>query len=357
MIAPAAPVSPGAQPVGPPLTDAAIDAKIAPQGQEALMGRKLGFVLSGFRQSQVDPCGCPSKQLGGFDKEARVISRIQAIGRPTLMADAGGVLREFTAEPDIVRTAGLLKAMKAVGFQVLNVGFPDVLPGVERYRTMIKEAGMPVVSSNLAGADGQLLFDPFRVETVTVGGAPLKVAFVGSTRQRIEGSTKLEGAFMTAGTPNPQAPAPAQVLDPVASLKKVLPEARKAADLVVLLHYGRRDQASQLLSGLGETSATLDLVVAGEWSGLAPLPVTDQVPLIVSTGYQGRQAVHAVVGLNDNRRVFMGGAQTVEITQDIPPMPDVTKLVDEAKKNSTAVIPTPRPGVPAIPSPSAPANP
>jgi hypothetical protein len=190
---------------------------------------------------------------------------------------------------------------------------------------------------------------------VKVDGKPLRVAFVGSTRQRVPGSTSLEGAYL----PNPgnaSNPAGLQIQDPSKALRTILPEARSKSDLVVLLHFGRRDQVPEMLKALDSTTSSLDLIVAGEWGGILPIQTTSTLPLLLTTGFEGRQVTHAMVDLTPELRPRIAGARAVEITQNIPQVAELTTLISEAKHAASKVMPTPFPGVPAVPAPRAQGN-
>jgi 2',3'-cyclic-nucleotide 2'-phosphodiesterase (5'-nucleotidase family) len=315
----------------------------------------LSLVVNSFRRSQVDPCGCPSKQLGGFDREAKIVERIREASPQALLADAGGFVREFASDLDILRTTHLIKAMDAVGYQVVNVAFPDVLPGVDQLRQMVDGTSISLVSANLTDPDGNRLFDPFVVRTVELPQVgPVRVAFVGATRQRLAGSPSLSGNFVVHGGQGaPPRKEDAKIQDPVEALREVLPQARQQSDVVVLLHYARRDQIPELLRNLGSTTQSLDMVVAGDWGGLLAVETTSTLPGLVTTGFEGRQVTHAVVKLDEDKRPVRYGATAVEIEMAIPPVENIAKILHPARNpdfRQTSPFVMPR-TVPAIPPP------
>jgi hypothetical protein len=80
---------------------------------------------------------------------------------------------------------------------------------------------------------------------------------------------------------------------------------------------------------------------------------TEKFPLLVATGFEGRQVTHTVLEIPAEGRPTRGGAAFIEITQDIPPVPEVTTMIEEARKAAMNALVSPDPGAPSIPSPQA----
>lgn len=357
------PATPTPRPEPTPMTQDALETHVLPRELSTESSSVLALVYNGNRRSQVGPCGCVSKQLGGIDKEARVFEVLEKKNVPTVAADAGGYLKDVFTDFDVVRSKAALKAMGVIGYDAVNVGYTDLGAGVKTVREAAEAAKVPLISANIVDASGKPVFEPYRVETVKLSnGQEVKVGFIGVTRPR------LTAGMAPRWTPTP-APASAPgattsalnlsvpkmvagsegettggavseaytVGDPVEALNKYLPELKEKSDLIVLLSYNRREGVKQQLSQLGELARAIDVAVAGEYSAAQTGVQTEGQTRIVSGGYEGRQVGLLMMSV-ENGDVQKDAHKWIEVEQSIPSVPEVKSIVEEAKAATTGQI-------------------
>ncbi|MGI8907726.1 MAG: hypothetical protein ACR2IE_14690 [Candidatus Sumerlaeaceae bacterium] len=331
------PATPAPRPAATTMTQAQLDDHVLPRNILSQTSDVIALSYNGFRRSQLDPCGCVSHQLGGLDKEARVLHRMKDLGIPVLVADAGGYVRDNPTDTDLGRTRILLQALHAMGATAANVGFTDISGGVDKIKSAAETAKIKLISANVADTSGKLLFDPYYVESVKTTAGEVKVAFVGVTRPRVPvAKTKTTSgtvATPVAGAGQNDSGASFSITDPGEALLKYIPEARQKADLVVALVYDRRDKASELLKDL-PAEAKVDIAISGEFlTGQANILDVNGTKL-VSGGFEGRQTGLLTFSASD-KKVVAASNQFIEILQTIPTVPEITRYVVEAKSLTT----------------------
>lgn len=358
------PATPTPRPSPTPLSAEAVEAHFLPRELPADTPSVLALVYSGNRRSQIGPCGCVSKQLGGIDKEGRLSELLKEKSVPTVKVDAGGYLKDVFTEFEMVRTKAILRAWGVMGFNAVNVGYTDLGAGVKTLKETAAAANVPLVSANIVGADGNPVFDPYRVETVQLrNGEEVRVGYIGVTRPRYS------AGMAPRWTPTP---APAQaplttptaslggvrehdrsmgsdaagqageadavtVGDPVEALKKYLPELKEKSDLIVLLSYGRRDTVKQQLENLGDLAGAIDIAVAGEYNAAQTGVQMQGATRLVSGGYEGRQVGLLLLDLAGGA-IKRDAHKWIEIEQSIPSVPELKQIVDETKAQTTGQI-------------------
>jgi 2',3'-cyclic-nucleotide 2'-phosphodiesterase (5'-nucleotidase family) len=242
------PAPPRAEPAAKPAESAAAPAAAPPRGTHVAL--LYGSDLDGAYET----CSCPVHPMGGVARRATQIDRARAEADAVLVVDAGNLLSPVRAASDargasdkpplrgeLERRARLLAAASGrMGTTAFTPGAQDLALGVPLIRRLAKETHLPVVSANLRGADGALLFDADRVVTA----AGLKVGVFGVT-----------AAKGIAGVAGVEARDPvAAARDEVASLR-----ARGAAIVVALLQVGTPAETRALLAAV----PGIDWAVAG----------------------------------------------------------------------------------------------
>ncbi len=373
------PAAPTPRPVAPPLTAEGVDAHFMPREIDADSSSAMAVVYNGNRRSQVGPCGCVSKQLGGIDKEGRLVELLKEKTIPAVKVDAGGYLKDVFTDFDVQRSKAALRAMGAMGFDAVNVGYTDLGAGVKTLQETAKAANVPLISANVVDPSGKLVFEPYRVETMKLrSGEEVRVAFVGVTRPRLAAGmaprwtptptpsmdgestptaarlgtmTERERA-MGSETGSPGASLEAYtVADPVEALQKILPELKEKSDVIVLLSYARRDGVKQQLEQLGELANSVDVAVAGEYNAAQTNVHRHGPSRIVSAGYEGRQVgllMFEVAGGDIRNEAH----KWIEIEQSIPSVPELTEIIDETKSATTGQLGGSTQHVPPSPAPA-----
>ena len=356
------PATPTPRPSPTPLSAEALEAHFLPRELPTDTPSVLALVYSGNRRSQIGPCGCVSKQLGGIDKEGRLGELLKEKNVPTVKVDAGGYLKDVFTEFEVARTKAILRAWGLMGFNAVNVAYTDLGFGVKTLKETAEAANVPLVSANIVDANGDPVFDPYRVQTVKLrNGEEVRVGFIGVTRPRYS------AGMAPRWTPTPassQAPATtptaslngehdrsmgsdagaqtgsadaANVGDPVEALRKYLPELKEKSDLIILLSYGRRDNVRVQLQNLGELARAIDIAVAGEYNATQTGVQMEGTTRMVSGGYEGRQVGLLLLDMAAGK-ISRDAHKWIEIEQSIPSVPELKEIVDEAKAQTTGQL-------------------
>lgn len=155
-------------------------------------------LYSGNRQSELEPCGCRAKQLGGIDKEARYIQDTEKLNVPVLKVDSGGFIDHFLSENERLKSKFLLSIMEQMQFHAVNVSGQDLKIGTDLLVSLKNQNKLPLVSANIVDKEsGAPIFDPYRLvkiptgegqESLTVGIVGLAYS-VASTYRRVAPKT------------------------------------------------------------------------------------------------------------------------------------------------------------------------
>lgn len=190
--------------------------------------------------------------IGGAARRATMVKRIRAEkGHATLLIDAGDVCdgtpfsTEYHGEADIA-------AMNAIGYDLGCPGNHEYSNPLAQVRKLIAEAKFPLVSANsTVKADGKLLYQPYVIRTI--GGA--RVAFFGLLTY----DARTYPAAKNDLTMEP----------PIETAKRLVPELRKKADLVVAVTHIGVDEDKQIAREV----PGIDIIVGGHSHTLLPQPV------------------------------------------------------------------------------------
>ncbi len=350
-----------------PMPTQELDRMVIPPGlNQTDLSDFIAVIYSGHRQSSIEPCGCVKNKLGGIDREAMVHERLQAQGIPVVGVDAGGFLKDAPNAPAILRGKYNLAAWQAMKMDAVNVGYTDLSIGLKFLRDAQTSYSTPFISANIADAkDGKLLFDPYRVVTKKLkSGREVKVGIIGVTRPR-DGVTpdpiaaaesgaleaqiaeSLRGAASAeanlpwvampavsavpaetgqgAGTPAIGGEAEYKIQDPLAALRKHLPELKKQCDTIVLLDYHRLQGSTKLLTDLGAGQG-VSVAVSGEYETLLPLPSDIHDMKIGAVSFEGRHVGNLMVEMKDAKPGRRDGI-LVPVSQTLPPVEAISKIL------------------------------
>lgn len=321
------PPTPTPAPPAQPMTQAEMDEFLIPSQFLSRTSSVLCIVHNGFRRSQIDPCGCVTNQLGGLDKEARLIKRIEEHNIPSIQVDAGGFVRDMANEGLIEQSKGILRGLGQIGYEAVNVGFTDLALTPDELKSLAQESNISLVSANITDEAGTAVFEPYVIKEVTMAdGTPLKIGIVGITRPRVEMATGSldEPTSITAGQGN--GAVALKISDPVKALNKYTAELADQADFVIALAYDRRNNAERIINGLAD-KASIDVLVTGENSQLQGSVQMLHGVQVVSGGYEGRQVGTLYVELKDNN-VATTWNRHIDVLQTIAPVAEVTAIME-----------------------------
>jgi hypothetical protein len=168
----AGPPAPSALPPLPP----AMVRPLPPAG-EPHSPAQLTLAFVGEVRGEVDPCGCPTLPMGGFERRAGLLDELATEGPPVFHLDAGNLLVEGYAtggRGDVSERAQLLMELSAeVGLDAFCPGPADLLVlDPEALARSFGAQGIAAVSATWLGLSGEPLLPPATViekEGVRVG--------------------------------------------------------------------------------------------------------------------------------------------------------------------------------------------
>lgn len=169
----------------------------------------LRVLATGDTQGYLETCGCSSGQVGGIARRGTYLRGLR--GATDLTIDLGNIT-SGSGDLRRLRREAALDALAALRYDVVVPGRGEVVDG-DAFVSGAKSRGLRVVSANLSGADGNLLFEPWWVRVLPDGR---RVGVIGLTE------------------PVALPPAGWHVTPPVAALVAALHDLEGKADTVIL---------------------------------------------------------------------------------------------------------------------------
>ena len=254
--------SPETAPAADPYDDASFDANTIGQAMKERLGNDDGYAFTIFygadTHGSLENCGCPHNPMGGL---AWRVSYMKAFRQrsnrevPMLFVDAGNLFTDDRYQRSVglppeaaVKNKWVTKAYGDYATDAANLCFSDLPYAAELFRKdgfeqRVKE--MPfikrLISANVhPESDALVQPEPYVIREVTlkrgVPGKKLRLGIVGFTELKPTGmGDQREASF--AGF---------SIEDPVAAARRVIPELKQKADLIVVLAYLSQGQARLL---------------------------------------------------------------------------------------------------------------
>jgi 5'-nucleotidase / UDP-sugar diphosphatase len=228
--------------------------------------------------------------------------------------DCGDVFG-LAGEQDSLKAAFLVQTMEMLGYDIVNIGERELNFGQRFLLDEFKKTKMDLVSANLVLASSKKpLAKPFVVRKA----GTVRVAFAG-----LIGKDMKLRQF-------PGDPA-LEILDPASTMKRLLPEMRKKADVVVLLsHLGMTESQKLTVEVPG-----IDLMVFGHQPGLYRTLAKTQEVITVRGGERGQHIpqVHLVV---EDKKITSFDGDVVVLDDKMPADAAMAKHVTEFENQLNA---------------------
>jgi 5'-nucleotidase / UDP-sugar diphosphatase len=248
--------------------------------------------------------------VGGVARRATIILQERQKNPYTLVLDAGDSL---SGDQDpAVKTQGKssVDVMNRLGYDAMALGSADLALGLETLRARMAEAKFSMLSANavVTGTE-ELVAQPFTVREV----AGHRIALVG-----------LSGGTGTAEI---------SVRDPLAAAQQIVPEARKEADIVILLsHAGQMidQQIADQVPGIAAIVSGGDGARAKAWeSATTGVPVyhADQA----LAGHAGRMLGVGKLNFDAGGKLKSQKWQQIALNPDVADDPAMATWVQEQK--------------------------
>ncbi|RJP69616.1 MAG: hypothetical protein C4532_10750 [Candidatus Abyssobacteria bacterium SURF_17] len=189
-----------------------------------------------------------------------------------LLFDNGDMNASYGRQPEL-KFETMMKGMAEMGYDAVNVGEQDLLLGLDYVKYVADFTGVPFVSANIVDAEGKLVFQEYARSEIAVGRTKLVSIAVGI----ISPSFKEEIENINPGI---------SFVEYEATLKRLIPQLRKKADLLVVLAHMNEDEAALLAERLPQ----IDLIIvshSGDDPFAAPA-IVNEVPIV----FAGARGMH-----------------------------------------------------------------
>ncbi|MFH1349373.1 MAG: 5'-nucleotidase C-terminal domain-containing protein [Pseudomonadota bacterium] len=204
----------------------------------------------------------PAIDVGGLPARATLINKIRKENRNVLVLDAGDLntgrpeSNLFKAEPDI-------KGYNTIGYDAMVLGNHEFDNPVSILKKQMTWAHFPFLSANIRTKNGELLARPYIIKSFD----GFKVAILGLTTK----GTEITG--------NPEHIKDLLFEDEIDVAKKLVPELKKKADLVLaLVHMGLYESFHKGSKRLASKVKGIDLIIDGHTHTRLDSPVIVETP-------------------------------------------------------------------------------
>ncbi len=237
-----------------------------------------------------------------------MIESIRKENQSVLLLDCGGVFdyKKDTAE-------FILKTMEMMGYDALNIGGPELQFGKEFLERSRSRVSFPYIASNLLYRGDRL---PWTSEYIIKEADGINVAILG-----------VFDPDDLAHIPKQEQEKVFEAIPPEAALKKLVPEVRKKADLVILLSQLNASKNLALLEAVEGIDVTI-------FSGCNDL-LNEKPPentVILSTGCKGMTMGLVNLTLDDKRVPGVSEKRYVPMDLSVPGNEAIARLVEAHKK-------------------------
>jgi len=237
-----------------------------------------------------------------------MIESIREENQSVLLLDSGSVFdyKKETAE-------FMLKTMEMMGYDALNLGSSEFQFGKEFLERSRSQVSFPYIASNLLYHGERL---PWTSDYIIKEAGGINVAILG-----------VFDPDDLAHIPKQEQEKVFEAIPPEAALKKLLPEVRKKADLVILLS---QLNASKNLAIL-EAVEGIDVTIFSGCNDLANEKPPENT-VILSTGCRGMNMGLLKVTLDDMQALSVTERKYVPMDSSVPVNEEIARLVEAHKK-------------------------
>ncbi len=274
---------------------------------------RLVIDITGNVAGTVEPCGCVKGQLGGLARRATAIQDARSkIGDGYIYLDYGNLL--YPAEPSNgfdmsqrrLRARTLAQDTGRMKPDAYNLTIDDLEDNVEETVTMLRAAGLPLVSANLRDRQGR----PLAPASMSLKRNGIRIAVTGIS-EPADGQSVLPDGL--------------RVLPVKDVLKDVIPALKETHDIVIVLSHS----GSLLQSYIADTFGPV--IVLGARYDTAGVPVT------LPRGSAGAGAT--TLGRHIGRLVLDYSRESPAFFNATPQKPQANAPTDTTADHAKTVLP------------------
>ncbi len=255
-------------------------------------------------RGHISPCNCTAGVAGGIARRKTYIDE----NRPAdaIVVDAGDV----TAGPrewELLEFEYILKGYEAMGYDAVNIGAREASFPVETLRKLREEHAY-FVSANVEDTSGHLIFEPYRIVTLSTG---YRVGILGIVEDTLLPDEIGQGVRITP---------------PDEALENVLPRVEDASDFIVLLAFVNE----ATMKALAERFFELDVVVGGNVKQPSGTPLAVNRSIVAYNTEKGKSVGRMDLRFIDGKAVVADN-QFEMLLDTVPDDPEMVNLVDKLR--------------------------
>ncbi len=254
--------------------------------------------------------------MGGFARRATLLKKEAVDGTPSILVDAG----DFAEDKDFDawgKTQFIFDMMARLGYNAVTPGERELLEGLQPLKDMYsKHSDVKVVSANLQDKSGQRIFPEYAI----LDRNGVKIGVTGVT------GSSFYNFNVTRGI---QKKDDFQFEDSEAALKRVVPELRKKADVVVvLLHEGPGDAKR-----IADEVPGMDVVLVGHNPGYMFNPDRTGQTLLLRPGTRGQYLSVLDLTLDAQNQIVDYNGEGKPLGDAVAKDPDTDAIVTKWEKD------------------------
>ena len=265
---------------------------------------KLSIFYTADTRGHIDPCNCSAGMAGGIARRMSYVN--DHAPDHYLLVDAGDITAG-AREWELLELEYILKGYAAMGYHAVNVGHREIQIGAEGLAGL-RDQFPNCISANVRDASGDLIFEPYRIVTLSGG---YRVAVLGVADNALESDEIGPGIQLDA---------------PNQAVAKYLPEVSGQSDMVVLLAYANEER----LQALADEFMELDVIVGGDVAQPSGEAVERNRSVIVYNTDKGKSIGRLDLALVDGGQAVAANEVTM-LLEDIADDPSAAAIVEAFK--------------------------
>jgi 5'-nucleotidase / UDP-sugar diphosphatase len=244
-------------------------------------------------------------------RRATAIAQLRQEHAQVLLLDSGDSLFQGwyvpgAENPD--RGAWVIEAMNAMGYDAMAMGDRELQAALPTVRARFAEAQFPILSANVE-VDGELPnVQPYLLRKVKGH----TIAIVGATAEQIERRTAELGVEW-------------RVDDPVVAVAQAVDEARKSAEVVIVLSDLERSAAEALALAVPGIDAIIGIQGGNQREPVA-IPGVDGEVVLHASGMMGEYLGVLTLHLNEQGEVTGFEGQSLALTDRYADDPEMVEI-------------------------------
>ncbi|OAI57381.1 hypothetical protein AYO49_02120 [Verrucomicrobiaceae bacterium SCGC AG-212-N21] len=240
--------------------------------------QKARIYVSCDVSGRIEPCGCFTGQLGGL---TRLKTLLDDDPEPSLRVDVGDALAGMQ-DYEVMQYRHVLRAFGALGYHAANAGPREAALDAATLAACAKDSPVPILSANLLDAKTRLpVLRPWLREKV--GGVSYGIIGI------VDAPSIPEGGLGSG----------LEVADAASTIQALLPEVRRAADVVVLLAFATEERMQALAAQFFE----IHVILGGDVSQPSQDLIHANRSLLLATTNQGRAIGFIEAALTEGKLV------------------------------------------------------